>query len=137
VAAVNANEKKHILIVEDDESLRFLLESKLILVGFNVSVAVTAKHASQKLRSAQKFDLVLCDLKMPVMSGTDLYREYRELGLTAPFLIITGYPEKDKIMEAVKLGIQDVILKPIKHLDLIERIRVVLAAGELAKTGSV
>jgi CheY-like chemotaxis protein len=116
-------EKVHILIIEDEESLRFMLETKLYQVGFSVSVAATGKHALQKFKSGQKYDLILCDLKMPVMSGTDLFREYKSMGGSAPFVLLTGYPERAKIVEAIQLGITDVILKPIKHMDLLDRIR--------------
>ena len=124
-------ERAHILIIEDEESLRFMLESKLMHVGYTVTVAATGRHALQKLRSGQKFDLILCDLKMPNMSGLDLFREFKDMGGGAPFVLITGYPERAKIMEAIQLGVQDVILKPVKHLELLERIK-----GFLAGTAS-
>ncbi len=115
--------KAHILVIEDEESLRYMLESKLMAVGYTVSVAATGKHALQKFRSGQKYDLILCDLKMPNMSGLDLYRQFKDLGGGVPFVIITGYPERAKIMEAIQLGVQDVILKPVKHIELLERIK--------------
>lgn len=119
----NKAPKSHILIIEDEESLRFMLETKLYQVGYSVSVAATGKHGLQKFRSGQHFDLVICDLKMPGMSGLDLFKEFKAMGGKCPFVILTGYPEKDKITEAIRLGVRDVILKPIKHLELLDRIK--------------
>jgi CheY-like chemotaxis protein len=115
--------KAHILIIEDEEALRFMLETKLYQVGYSVTVAATGKHALQKFKSGQKFDLIICDLKMPNMNGLDLFREYKTLGGIAPYVILTGYPEKQKIVEAIQLGVHDVILKPVKHMELLERIK--------------
>ena len=121
--------KAHILVIEDEESLRFMLESKLSQAGYAVGVAATGKDALAKFQSGQKYDLILCDLKMPNMSGLDLFREFKEMGGRVPFVIITGYPEREKIMEAIQLGVQDVILKPIKHSELLERIDAFLAGA--------
>lgn len=128
--------KAHILVIEDEESLRYMLETKLYQVGYSVSVAATGKHALQKFKSGQKFDLILCDLKMPNMSGLDLFRAYKEMGGESPYVILTGYPERAKIMEAIQLGVHDVILKPVKHLELIERIRQFLGETSGKSTGT-
>lgn len=129
-------QKAHILIIEDEESLRYMLETRLNQVGYAVTVAATGKHALQKFKSGQKFDLVLCDLKMPNMSGLDLFREFKEMGGAVPFVIITGYPERAKIMEAIQMGVQDVILKPVKHVELLERIRTFLGQTAAAPVGA-
>lgn len=114
--------KVHILIVEDEEGLRYMLQTKLYQEGYNVSVAATGKHALQKLRSGQQFDLIICDLKMPGLSGLDVYKEYKSSGGNTPYVILTGFPDKAKIVEAKQLGVKDVILKPIKPTDLLARV---------------
>lgn len=125
--------KAHILIIEDEEGLRFLLESKLIHLGYNVSVAATGRHGLMKIKSGTQFDLILCDLKMPGMDGLELFKEYKQNGGTSPFVILTGYPDKAKIVEAVQLGVQDVILKPVKHGELMGKIDSFVAISK-AKT---
>lgn len=115
--------KAHILIIEDEESLRYMLETKLYQNGYKVTAAATGKHALQKFKSGQVFDLIICDMKMPVMSGVDLFREYQLIGGKCPFVILTGFPDKAKIVEAIRLGVHDVILKPIKHSDLLDRVQ--------------
>jgi len=114
--------KWHVLIIEDEVGIRTMLESQLFQYGFAVSVAATGLHALQKFKSGQSYDLVLCDMKMPGMSGVDLFREYINLARSAPFVILTGHPDKKMIVEAIQLGVRDVILKPIRHTDLMHRI---------------
>ena len=122
--------KSHILVIEDEEGLRFLLESKLLHLGYNVSVAATGRHGLQKIKSGTNFDLILCDLKMPGMDGLELFKEYKSGGGTSPFVILTGYPDKAKIVEAVQLGVQDVILKPVKHGELMGKIDTFVALSK-------
>lgn len=131
-------EPKHILIVDDDDGIRSMLEQKLFKLGYTCSVAANGLHAMQKVRTLEHYDLVICDLKMPGMSGLDFIKTLRDdqLFKEIPVLLITGYPEKQKIIEAVRTGISRVLLKPFKHHQiaaLIEEILVgttVQAAGE-------
>jgi two-component system, response regulator, stage 0 sporulation protein F len=108
---------KNILIVDDDDGIRIMLETKLFKLGYKCSVAANGLHALQKIRALEHFDLVICDLKMPGMSGLDLVKELRgdQLFKEIPVLLITGYPEKQQILEVVRTGISRVLLKPFKH----------------------
>lgn len=120
--------KGHILVVDDEEGIRYLMETKLNKEGYQVTVAANGLHALQKVRSGQKFDLVLSDLKMVGMSGLDFYTELRKVtGNRIPFIIMTGFPEKGKIVQAIKHGVNDVMLKPVKHLDLMQKINELVA----------
>lgn len=127
---------KHILIVDDDDGIRMMLETKLSKLGYKASVAGNGLHALQKMRAqvngAEKYDLVICDLKMPGMSGLDLIKTLRAESLykTLPVLLITGYPEKQKIMEVVRAGINRVLLKPFKHAQIINIVDEILKAPE-------
>lgn len=129
--------KAHILVIEDEEGLRFLLESKLLHLGYNVSVAATGRHGLQKIKSGQAYDLILCDLKMPGMDGLELFKEYKVCGNSAPFVILTGYPDKAKILEAVHLGVHDVILKPVKHGELMGKIDTFISQSKSKATPPV
>lgn len=118
--------KKHILIVDDEEGIRVMLETKLYQCGYNVSVAGGGMHAMQKIRSGKVIDLIICDLKMPGMSGGEFFKQVQAEWPQIPFLLITGFPERDRILEAVRLGVKDVVLKPVKHNDLMGKIKVYL-----------
>jgi CheY-like chemotaxis protein len=115
--------KYHILVVDDDESMRFMMQTKLFQSGFNVTLAASGSHAMQIFQSGKKFDLVLCDLKMPLKSGIDVIRHMKDNNIQIPLIIVTGFPEKEKIIAAAQYGIQDVLVKPVRHQDLINMIR--------------
>lgn len=119
----NATGKFNILVIDDDESMRFMLQTKLIQSGFNVTLAASGSHAIQILQSAKKFDLILCDLKMPLKTGIDVIRFMRDSDIGTPLIIVTGFPEKEKIIAAAQMGIQDVLVKPVRHQELMKVIR--------------
>lgn len=114
--------KAHILVVDDDESMRFLMQAKLFQSGYNVTLAASGSHAEQIFKTGTQFDLVLCDLKMPSKGGVDVIQFMREQKLNVPMIIITGFPERDKIVSAARMGIHDVLVKPVRHAELIRMI---------------
>lgn len=122
--------KAHIFVVDDDESMRFILERKLFQSGYSVTVAVTGAHAIQILQSGKHFDLLICDLKMPTKSGLDVLKFMREQSLEIATIVMTGFPDRDKIITAAQLGVQDVIVKPIKLPDLMKMIESKLSGGK-------
>lgn len=115
--------KYHILVIDDDESMRFMLQTKLFQSGFNVTLAASGSHAMQIFQTGKKFDLILCDLKMPLKSGIDVIRHMKEKNIEVPLIIVTGFPEKEKIIAAAQMGIQDVLVKPVRHQELLKMIR--------------
>jgi len=80
-------EMPHILVVDDDERLRRLLKKFLSENGFNVSIAVDAQDARNKL-SLLEFDLIVLDLMMPGESGLEFARDYKADN-TTPILMLT------------------------------------------------
>jgi two-component system response regulator HydG len=115
--------KPQILVIDDDESMRFMLQSKLFASGFNVTLAASGSHAQQIFQTGKEFDLVLCDLKMPLKNGIDVLRFMREQDIHTPTIIVTGFPERDKIISAAQMGVQDVLVKPVRHQELMRMIR--------------
>lgn len=124
--------KHHILVIDDDESIRFLMQTKLFQCGYNVTLAASATHAEQVLKSGKSFDLVLCDLKMPQRSGVEVLRFLKENGLIIPTVIVTAFPEREKIIAAAQMGIHDVLVKPVRHQELLRVI-----AGKLGGEGEI
>lgn len=125
--------KPHILVVDDDESMRFMLQTKLFQCGYNVTLAASGSHAIQILQTTKKFDLILCDLKMPLKTGIDVIRFMKDNGIDVPTVILTGFPERDKIISAAQMGIQDVLVKPVRHNDLMNMIRSKLGESDEAQ----
>ncbi len=115
--------KPQILVIDDDESMRFMLQSKLFQSGYNVTLAASGSHAMQIFQSGKEFDLILCDLKMPLKTGIDVLRFMRDSGNNTPMIIVTGFPERDKIISAAQMGVQDVLVKPVRHQELMKMVR--------------
>ncbi len=115
--------KPSILVIDDDESMRFMLQTKLFQSGFNVTLAASGSHAIQIFQSGKKFDLIISDLKMPLKTGIDVIRFMKDNDIQIPTVILTGFPERDKIIAAAQMGIQDVLVKPVRHNDLMNMIR--------------
>jgi two-component system chemotaxis response regulator CheY len=103
-----------VLIVDDFANVRWILRKILKRNGFtNVTEADNGKSALKVLKK-EKFDLILCDWTMPVMSGLELLNKVRsddELK-NIPFVMITAEAQKDNIAKAVEAGITNYVMKP-------------------------
>jgi len=110
-------DRMRILIVDDEGSLLVTLIANLELEGFDVVGAQDARSALQ-LVSEQHFDLVLTDIRMPGMSGLDLFRAIRETRPQLPVILMTAFAAETLIAEAVQEGVFAVLPKPfdIEHV---------------------
>lgn len=103
---------KKILAVEDEPSLLGALQNKLTQEGFEF---VEAKNGQVGLEKALqgKPDLILLDIIMPVMDGLTMLKKLREddWGKTVPVIILTNLSDDEKVMEAVKQGSYDYLIK--------------------------
>ena len=106
-----------ILVVEDRESLRRMLEHALRDEGYAVKAAESGESAAAMLESSE-FDLVLTDLMLPNMSGIDVLKLSREMQPTAPVVVLTAFGTVDTAVEAMKLGAADFLEKPVEIEDL-------------------
>ncbi|HIJ96122.1 MAG TPA: sigma-54-dependent Fis family transcriptional regulator [Desulfuromonadales bacterium] len=102
-----------ILIVEDDAVFRELLSTILDAAGYTVA---TASDGGEGLRRIQheRFDLVLCDLKMPIRSGLELFRMTRDEPSAPLFIFITAFGRIEEAVAAIKEGAFDFLSKPLK-----------------------
>ncbi|MBN2093148.1 sigma-54-dependent Fis family transcriptional regulator [candidate division KSB1 bacterium] len=113
--------KPQILIVDDEEHLSFFLKSALETKNFMVETASSLERA--KVLLASKFpDLLLLDLNLPDGNGLDLYRLVRENGMGIPTIVITAFGSIKSAIEALKLGVDDYIIKPFELDELIVNI---------------
>lgn len=111
---------RHILIVDDDESVRYMLQKRLFQSGYVASLAAGGSHAIQMLKTDKKYDLIICELKMPGKDGVEVLRFMRENGIQSHAIAMTAAPERDKIIAAGKLGVKDVLLKPVRYAELLQ-----------------
>jgi len=109
---------QHILIIDDEESLRFTLGSFLEDGGYLVSTAASFTEAEQLVEQSL-FDLVFLDIQLGRHSGLDLLKIIREKTVHCPVVMITGVPEVATAAEAVRMGAFDYIPKPIRQETLL------------------
>ena len=107
---------KQILIVEDEPVFRSLLDSWLSSLGAETSLAPDGIAALEIMSTLQP-DLMICDLAMPRMNGLTLVEHVRNGGATLPILVISATENMADIARALRLGVQDVLLKPVKDLN--------------------
>ncbi|MCX6564955.1 MAG: response regulator [Candidatus Aminicenantes bacterium] len=109
--------KRRILIVDDERSV--VQSIALALAGDAVEVETVLSGEDALIRTAAvKYDLIICDLMMPGLSGLDLLKSLREFRPTTPVLMITGYPTIKTAEESVKMGAFAYITKPFTPADI-------------------
>ncbi len=108
----DSNKNGHILVVDDEPLVRGSLTELLTLSGYTVSSANNGKEAIDFLKN-YTVDLVISDIKMPEMDGTQLLRQIKKDHQDTPVIMITGYGSIENAVEAVKEGAYDYITKPI------------------------
>lgn len=102
-----------VLVVDDEKPTRVLMERELPQSGCAV-VTVENGEEALELLSRQEFDVVLLDLKMPGLGGVETLRRLRSSGVTAEVVVLTGHPDVDTAVEAMKLGAYDYLTKPFR-----------------------
>jgi len=115
-------------VVDDDEAVRdsvaFLLRSAQIEVEiYESAVAFLGKAGGAT-------GCVVTDVRMPEMSGIDLMRRLKELGITLPVIVMTGHGDVPLAVEAMKAGAVDFIEKPFNDEAMLTAVRAALARGE-------
>jgi len=107
--------KKRILIVEDEDKLRRILELQLIDSGFD---AVKAASAEEALPLIDRADLILTDFKLPGMSGLEMLQLIKRQNTQVPVIVMTAFGTIENAVEAMKAGASDFLLKPfdLEHL---------------------
>ena len=114
----------HLLVVDDDERIRGLLQKFLVRGGFLVSVARDAAQA-RRLLTGLEFDLIVLDVMMPGEDGIALTRDLRR-HMTTPILLLTARGETGNRIEGLEAGADDYLVKPFEPKELLLRINAIL-----------
>ena len=114
----------HLLIVDDDERIRKLLQKFLTRNGFIASGARDAAHA-RRLLSGLEFDLIVLDVMMPGEDGVSLTRALRE-EIATPILLLTAKGETEHRIAGLEAGADDYLTKPFEPKELLLRINAIL-----------
>lgn len=117
---------KKILIIEDDEALLKTLTTSLEIENFKV-ISSTDGEKGLQLACQEKIDLIVLDVVLPSLSGTEICRSLRTKGAMTPIIMLTGQKKEeiDRVL-GLELGADDYITKPFGIKELIARIKAVL-----------
>ncbi len=117
--------ESHLLIVDDDERIRGLLQKFLIRQGFWVTAARDAEHARRVLAGLE-FDMIVMDVMMPGEDGISLTRSLRSEKISTPILLLTAKGETEDRISGLEAGADDYLAKPFEPKELLLRINAIL-----------
>jgi len=124
--------KGRILIIDDDEGIRKVITTALNDESYITDTASNGKEAIEKSRT-NAYNLAIIDIHLPDMEGTQLLSELKETTPKMRKIIVTGYPDVQNAIAAVKKGADDFITKPVKIDLLINSIKEQLGKQEQEK----
>src|SRR6266850_1346248 len=122
------NRSARVLVVEDEQKVRVLLHDAFRAQGHDVTEATTGAEALKHLDKSE-FDLMVCDLGLPELSGLHVARWVKEFRPNLPVIIATGFAEMIAEEDYQKARIDDVIRKPYALADVLNRAHALLATG--------
>jgi len=118
-----ADSKQKILVVDDEASIRRILETRLKMAGYNVVTAEDGEEAVELFNKTNP-DIVILDVMMPKMDGYGVTREIRRVS-DVPIIILTALGDVSERITGLELGADDYVIKPFSPKELIARIKAV------------
>jgi response regulator RpfG family c-di-GMP phosphodiesterase len=100
-----------ILIVDDEQAICQMLAQRLVKEGYSCTIANNGKEALNYFYK-ETFSLIISDIRMPLMDGIELLKRVKSMNPNVLVIMITGYPEIDETVEALRFGAYDFIVKP-------------------------
>lgn len=119
-----------ILVVDDDQDICLMLTKFLAKHQYVVHTAFTGEEALIQLRAYQ-FDLILCDFKLPDLTGIELLQKIKVLNSKVAVIIITGYSDVKTAVETFRFGASDYITKPLYPDELLASIQETIAKNQI------
>lgn len=116
-----------LLIVDDEEALRTMLQQELKHHGYEVDAADGGEVALEKLKN-EPFDLVILDIRMPDVDGMEVLRQIRENNIPGKVVMLTAVGELKYAQDSLDLGASDFMTKPVDLNDLLTCIKRTLAS---------
>ena len=115
------------LVVDDSSVMRKVVIGALSRADITeVDQAADGVEAVNAIKKSDDYDLILMDWNMPNMLGIDAVKAIRELGSTTPIIMVTTEAEKGRVVEALKAGANNYIIKPFEPATIVEKIKGVL-----------
>lgn len=115
------NNKKKILVIDNEASIRETFEAFLIDEGYSVS---TASNYDEFLKAVEKetFHLIVTDIILGGKTGLDIVRHVQGKGMACSFIVITGYPSLEYTRETSELGVSSFLMKPVDRETLLDAV---------------
>jgi len=121
-----------ILLIDDSKTMRNIQKSVLAQLGYTeIEEACDGQDALSKVGAFQP-DLILVDWNMPTMDGLSFVKAFRQTNKTTPTIMVTTESEKSRVIEAIKAGVNNYVIKPFTPDLLSQRINETLAKTKLA-----
>jgi len=127
---------ERLLLVDDEENLRSMLEAALRHVGFEVHPAASGREALDRAGDVRP-DLIVLDVMLPDLDGFEVCKRLRTEGSRTPVLFLTARDGTDDKVRGLTLGGDDYLVKPFSLEELVARINAVLRRAGLAQAGAV
>ncbi|HUB06833.1 MAG TPA: response regulator transcription factor [Myxococcales bacterium] len=118
-----------VLVVDDEKDLRGLLEYNLTQAGFTVTTAQDGREALAKIKAAAP-DLVILDLLLPDIPGTEVLKQVKRERPDLPVLMLTAKGEEVDRLVGLELGADDYVVKPFSVRELVLRVRAILRRAD-------
>ncbi|MFI2743645.1 response regulator transcription factor [Zhouia sp. PK063] len=116
---------KRILVIEDNPMVVHALDFKLTKVGYEIVTAEDGRKAKQLIET-QAFDLIITDLMLPFINGSELIEFIKELHPNLPIMVLSTANQEETITNIFELGVEDYITKPFSPNELILRVKRIL-----------
>ena len=113
--------KTRVLVVDDEESVRFFLAKGLRKAGYEIEAVASGRLAIDRLARAS-FDVVLTDIVMPDVSGLDVLKAVHEMDKDAVVILMTAHGSVENAIDALRLGAFDYLTKPFELKELLVRV---------------
>ena len=121
-----------ILLIEDEHNISSFIQRGLSINGYNTEICSDGLQAWEKLQT-NTFDLIIADIMMPVMSGLELCKAYRQkFGYATPVILLTALSTTDDIVKGLNAGADDYLTKPFKLAELEARINASLRRSNVS-----
>lgn len=111
-----------ILLVDDSRTIRNIQKNVLAEIGYTDVVEASDGLEALSRVAAEKPDLMLVDWNMPVMDGITFVRKVRETDKVTPMIMVTTEAEKSRVVEAIRAGVNNYVVKPFTGETLLEKI---------------
>jgi len=118
--------RRTVLIVDDEELVRFVTQELLACLGYDVEVASTGEEALEQIRAGLRPDLILLDIVMPGMGGVEAFRRIHKIAPDIPVLLSSGFTDPESAATLLNEGLVGVISKPYRMENLSARIKEVI-----------